>query len=129
MMEIVPVGLPLGFEVTFDSNSLEVAMRVFDDLGVQVGSPIQMINVFGNTYRGFFTPDDVKGFLIQKAVYTDNTYTTLDPNYSQGSETIIAIRIGGASSGGCSVVGYVLNNDEVVGLVDGSGDVKGIINC
>lgn len=45
--------------------------------------------VFGNTYFAQFTPTNGKQYVIHKAVYTDGTFTTLDANYAQGSESIL----------------------------------------
>jgi hypothetical protein len=92
-MEQVPSGVPLSFEITLDAPSLFVAMKVYDDSGgspILVQGPSAMANVLGNTYRGKFTATADKSYLILKAVYTDGTFTTLHPDYSQGTETIYA---------------------------------------
>lgn len=123
-MELAPSGVSLSFEVTFDRNDLHVGMSVYDDSGVSpvlVQGPSAMLNVVGNTYRGKFTALDTLSYIIFKAVYTDNTFMTLDSNYSQGSESIKAETIGGGgggSGGGCAVIGYITNNDTVIGLVN-----------
>lgn len=94
-MILVPADLKLPFEVTFDSSILDVAMRVFEipEIGSPslVSGPSAMDNVYGYTYVGQFTPLDNKSYLIHKAVYTDGTFATLHPDYSQSSETITAI--------------------------------------
>lgn len=92
----VPAGQATSFEVTYDSPSLQVAMRVFDNTTgtpVQVGSPIAMTNFFGNTYQARFTPVLPIPYLVHKAVYTDGTFVTLDNNYAAGSEGIIAVPV------------------------------------
>lgn len=91
-MEYVEAGVPCPFEVTYDSPSLDVALQVFD---VTSGSPvfvtkIAMLNVIGNTYFASFTPLSGKQYVINKAVYTDDTYDTLSLDYSQGSESLRA---------------------------------------
>lgn len=48
-----------------------------------------MVSVVGNTYVKSFTAIAAKSYLIFKAVYTDGTFTTLSPDYSQGTETIL----------------------------------------
>lgn len=120
-MEIAPLGVACSFEVTFDSSSLYVAMSVYDDSGA---SPVlvtktPMTNVVGNTYRGKFSPPATKPYIIFKAVYTDGTYTTLSPNYSQGSESIIAQVIAQPTSNstGCSIVGFVDSSNDVIGVI------------
>lgn len=122
-MELAPAGVPLSFEVTFDSPSLNVAMSIFDDTGaspVLISGPLVMTHVVNNTYRGKFTGAEFKNYIIIKAVYTDNTFTTLSPDYSQGSESIVVQNIGGSSGsgGGCTIVGIVNNNDTVIGYVN-----------
>lgn len=109
-MELVPSAVALSFEVTFDQPGLSVAMSVYDTSGgspVLLGSRTAMTLVYGNTYSAKFTPAIGKTYVIVKAVYTDGTFVTLDPNYSQGSESIYAQVIGSGSGGGLSLVGIV----------------------
>lgn len=92
-MNIAPAGKVLSFEVTYDSSILDVAMKVYDDSGpspVLVQGPTAMDLVVGSTYRGKFTAGNGKGYIIHKAVYTDPSFTTLHPDYAQGSESIFA---------------------------------------
>lgn len=123
-MELVPADVDLSFEVTFDSPTLDVAMSVFDTTSspaTLVQGPIAMQSVVGNTYVGYFNPDISKTYLIFKAVYTDDTFETLDDNYSQGTETIVAEDIGGGggSSSQCgAVIGFVNNPQNIVGFVN-----------
>lgn len=96
-MEFTQSGVPLSFEVTFDDSSLYVGLAVIDD---SAGSPvllsvIPMTSVYGNTYRAKFTPTAGKNYIFNKAVYTDDTYTEIDDNFSQGSESIYAEDIAG----------------------------------
>lgn len=123
-MELAPAGVPLSFEVTFDSPTLHVGMSVYDDSGalpVLLLSPFAMARVAPglNTYRGKFTAQAGKNYIILKAVYTDDTLTTLDGDYSQGSESIVAQYLNGTpDGGGCPVVGIVDETDAVIGVVD-----------
>jgi hypothetical protein len=122
-MELAPAGVPLSFEVTFDSPSLYVGMAVYNDSGstpVQVGSVIAMLNIPGtNTYRGKFSASANFNYIIIKGVYTDNTYTTYSSNYAQGSESIVAQNIGGPNPGvGGTVVGFVQPAPALVGIVN-----------
>lgn len=123
-MELVPPDVALPFEVTFDSPDLDVAMRVFNVSSgspIQVGSPIPMTVAYGNTYFGRFTAVVDRAYVINLAVYTDNTYATLDDNYSQGSESIYAQTSGGGGS--TQAVG------EVVGYVENTGAIEGQVVC
>lgn len=112
-MQLVPAETSLSFEVTFDSPTLYVGMSVYDDSGatpVLVQGPTAMLNVVGNTYRAKFTADVGKSYIIFKAVYTSAALTTLDSNYSQGSESIKAEYVGGSGGGGGTypLIGYVV---------------------
>lgn len=91
-MNHVSTESELNFEVTFDSPTLFVGMVVLDDTGVSpviIGAVQPMLNVYGNLYRGKFTPEFGKKYLIFKGVFTDNTYATLDVNYPSGSESFV----------------------------------------
>lgn len=123
-MELAPAGVTCSFEVTFDSGELNVAMSVYDTTtgsAILISGPTAMINIPGtNTYWKSFTPTVQRSYIIFKAVYTDDTFETLDTDYSQGSESIIAEDIGASpsgNSGGCNIVGLVIPNDPIVGLV------------
>lgn len=96
-MEFTQSGISLSFEVTYDLSSLFVGLAVYDDSGVSpvLVSLIPMLNWYGNSYRAKFTPSAGKSYLFNKAVYTDGTYTVINTNYSQGSESIHADDIAG----------------------------------
>ena len=107
-MQLVPAGQALSFEVTYQQNNLPVAMSVYDDSGptpIRIVAPFAMALVGGNTYRGKFTPEAGKSYIIIKAVYTDDSFTTLDEDYGQGSESIFALNV--STPQGCQVIGWV----------------------
>lgn len=117
-MELAPAGIPLSFEVTYDRDDLNVGMSVYDDTGsvpVLLLSPFAMLLVAGNTYRGKFTPQNGKSYIIIKAVYTDDTLTTVDEDYGQGSESIYSQYLTQPVQ---SVVGLVDDNEPILGLVE-----------
>ena len=122
-MEIAPAGIQLTFEVTFSDSDLPVAMSVYDVTGDSpdlVQGPTAMTNISGtNTYTGTFTPSLGESYVIVKGVYTDDTYTALDPDYAQGSESIIALNQGdgGSISTSCAVIGIVEPNPTIIGIV------------
>lgn len=122
-MNLAPGGVPLSFEVTFDSGVLNVAMSVYDTTAgsaVLVSGPAAMTNLAGtNSYYGKFTAADGHSYVIFKAVYTDGTFATLDSNYAAGTESIIAEDIGDGGGGGTTadVIGYVIPNPTVIGYV------------
>jgi hypothetical protein len=126
-MELAPANVPVSFEVTYSSPSLPVGLSVYDtttDTPVLVQAPLAMTNVPGtNTYVGNFTGENNKNYLILKAVYTDDTLTTIDTAWGQGSETITTEIQGGGGGGGgggssCIVTGYIVQSDPVVGFID-----------
>lgn len=123
-MELVQSGVSSPYEVTFSLPDLDVGMSVYDTSGlspVLVLGPVAMDLVYGNTYYAKFTATEDKSYVIVKAVYTDGTFTTLDDTYSQGSESIYAKDIsgggGGGSSNGDTVIGFVTNDDQLIGVV------------
>lgn len=100
-MQVVAAGTPLSFEYgAYDEvGSLSVGMKVYDITSIgsptQVGSTIAMAHIFGGAYAALFTPAANKQYLIHKAVYTDGSFTTLDPNRSPGVETFFASNTAG----------------------------------
>lgn len=130
-MEMIQGGLQSSFEATFDATGLSVAMSVYDVTagapGILVSGPTAMFNPAGYTYVGQFTPLVGKQYLILKAVYTDGTYTTLDPNHSQSTETVLGIDIGAImleSFQPTNLIGYLDNlvpvPKQIVNLIQGS---------
>ena len=122
-MELAPVA-QLTFEVTYDSPSLNVAMSVYDTTSgspVLVQGPTAMTHLIANTYFAKFTPTLSHEYVIFKAVYTDSGFGTLDTGYSAGTESIICETIGGGGGGstmsGCPVIGIVIPNPTVIGIV------------
>lgn len=112
-MKFVQAGISYSFEVTYDSPSLDVGMMVIDDSGLtpeEIGV-VPMVNVYGNTYRAKFTPEAGKSYVVNKAVYTDNTYDTIDDTYSQGSDSFTAGDIAGV------VLDAAIADHEEVGSV------------
>ena len=117
-MNLAPAGVNLSFEVTFDSDSLNVAMSVYDTTSgspILVQGPLAMASVYASTYFGRFTGLSGRTYVLVKAVYTDNTFTTLSPDYAQGSESIAVVDIGGGSgsTNSCAVVGVVYDNNPI----------------
>lgn len=111
-MELVPAGIALSFESTFNDPTLSVALVAYDTTGVTpvlIAGPTEMDLVYGNTYSGKFTPLAGRSYVIVKSVYTDGTFTVLDPTFSAGSESIFAENIPTTtgSTAGNNVVGIV----------------------
>lgn len=97
MSIVVPSGKEICFDYSFYSGSpgMPVAMKIYDlslgpGLEVLVAT-VAMYHVFNGTYWGTYTfsgTDAQKNFLIQKSVYTDGTFATVDGTYSPGSEIV-----------------------------------------
>lgn len=118
-MQLVPAGTPASFAASFNASDLSVAMSVYDDTGanpVLLLSPFSMSYVAANTYRGKFTPANGKTYIILMAVYTDNTFTTLNASFQVQSQSVLAQYLSSPPS-------------EVVGYVDDSETVTGVVNC
>jgi len=81
-----------------------------------------MTNVVGGTYEGKFVATAGRSYVIFKAVYTDDTYTELNPNFGQGSESIFAQIIPSSTGGGST-------GCAIIGFVDGYQDIIGFVNC
>jgi hypothetical protein len=122
-MNLAPANVPISCEVTFDSGALDVAMSVFDTTNgspVLASGPTAMDLVVDSTYFGIFTPLPGHSYVVVKAVYTDDTFATLDPNYSQASESFYSQAQGGSGGGSSdpSITGYVDLYQTVVGYVN-----------
>lgn len=123
-MTIAPANDTCSYEVTFDANNLHVAMSVYDVTGgspVLVQGPTAMPLVADYTYSGKFTAAIGHQYVMIKAVYTDNSFATLSPDYSQGSESVVGVDFTPSGGGGgttCEVVGIVIPDVTVVGIVE-----------
>jgi len=91
-MQFTQAGIPLSFEVTYDAPDLFVAMEVWDVSGVSPAlvDTLPMANLSGNTYYAKFTPVAGKTYVVNKAAYTDDTYSTRDGVHAEGSESFTA---------------------------------------
>lgn len=108
------VGQALSVEVNY-APTLFVGMTIFDDSGVspvQLGAILPMLNVISALYRAKYTLPYVGTFIFRKAVYTDGTFTALDPNYSESSESVQGVNLY-----------QFLNSDSVQVIVDDVDDV------
>lgn len=124
-MEMVQAGISIPLEVSFDSPLLYVGLVVYEvttGTPVKVAGPTAMPLVYDTTYFGVFTPNLNKSYVAVKAVYTDDTLTTLDSNYRPGSESFVAAELGGSGGGGSSL-------GEIIGIILPSPTLVGIIGC
>ena len=94
----VPAGVPASLEVTLDAPGLNVGFALWDDSG---SSPVQVtgqegqvngvypgFNWQGNSYRAKLPGSPYKWYVVHIAVYTDDTFTTIDTEEPQGSDSL-----------------------------------------
>jgi len=84
---------PVPVEVTYDSPSLNVGMLVYkfaSGAWSQVGSTVAALNLPGtNSYGAVWTPPDGSPYIIELKVFTDNTLTTPNTDYSASSRSFV----------------------------------------
>ena len=95
MANVIPSGKPNCFEysVFSGSGSNYVAIKIYDLSSgtASLVTTVGMTHVFNGTYWAAYTfPNSSAGknFLIQKSVYTDGTFATVDSSYAPGSEIV-----------------------------------------
>lgn len=129
-MNQVDGGISLPFEVTFDSPSLAfVAMKVYDvTVGEVLVATTSMVSVdSSSTYRAKFTADQNKSYVVRKNVYTDGTYTVIDPDHPFGSsESFLTKDAGSSSSEGSSLVAF-LGTDFITASITGDENILAMI--
>ena len=131
---IIP-GQKFSFGVTYDSPSLYVAAKIFDNSGASPAllATIAMANYYGNSYQGTYlitSPTLITSVLVQVSVYTDNTYTTLSTNYSQ-TDYVDQVQSSNSAQGasGCALTGIILQNNPIIGIILQNDPLIGIIPC
>jgi len=95
MAMIVPSNKSICFEYSVYSgdSARPVAMKIYDlSTGTAVlVTTLAMTHVFNGSYwAAYVFPNSGanKNYLIQKSVFTDNTFATIDGTYSPGSEIV-----------------------------------------
>ena len=90
-------GVVFNFTTSFvNADPDNVAFSVLDDTGsvpVLLESPVQMLNVEGDVYRGFFTPLAGKRYIVFMAVYTDDTFTSFDGDFVQQGLAVVGLNL------------------------------------
>lgn len=91
-MSIAQSGIPFGINYTsYDQlSSLFVRASIYD---ITSGSPSFVANVnlthaSAGSYNGIYTGTAGKVYAVVSAVYTDGTYSTLDPNRSPATDPV-----------------------------------------
>lgn len=127
-MGIVPAGLPASIEVTLDQPGLSVGFTLFDDSGVtpvqitgqagQVNGVFPALNYLRNSYRAKLPGIGGVWYVLQKSVYLDNTYTAVDPNYPQGSDSLFFVPLPGVILPSSGLVTAQVDTSEIRTFVE-----------
>lgn len=93
---IVPPRIPvlLSAQLAGRPTGLGVLARVFDSNNAEVpGSPFSLSHVSQGLYtNSAWTPISVGAFIARYEIYTDNTYSVIDPNRDWVIEDISVVR-------------------------------------
>lgn len=98
---IIPANISYGLSANFADSGLFAGMKIFN---TSTGAPVQITGLPGmvnnilpmtnvgvsNTYAAQFTGVNGNTYLFQFDVYTDGTYTAVDPAYPEQSKTAYA---------------------------------------
>lgn len=89
-MNIVPINTlaPLRFQIRDGSTTSFIRARIYDTDNNFVAI-VDLSHVVNGMYIGGYNFTVLGYYSVSYAVYTDNTYTTLDPYYELDSETYI----------------------------------------
>ena len=91
---------------------------------------VPMYSVGNGAYSGSYAGTQGKNYIVQSSVYTDDTYTVLNPAFPPGAESFQCAPVAGSGSGGgCEILGFVLQNNPVVGYVITNDPLVGYVEC
>lgn len=124
---------PMAVEVTFDQGGLNVGLiqSKWNGSGwTTVGSPaaVPSTGTGTNTYGTLWTPPDMSSWLVELAVFTDDTLTALQDGYLASSrafsfdQSVIASLNSRSST---DIIGMINDADEVGGIVEDGDEVIG----
>ena len=106
---------PVPIEVTYGQAGLPVAMSVSRWSGsawVPQGSPVaaKNTNSGSGTYGAIWTPPDTAPYIVELAVFEDNTFAAYDTDYSASSRSFLYNPL--PSSGNTDLTVEVTEQDE-----------------
>jgi hypothetical protein len=92
---------------------------------------VEMYSVGNGAYSGSYQGVQNKNYIVQSSVYTDDTFTVLNPAFPPGAESFQCAPIAGSGGGGasCEVVGIIQNDNQLVGYVQSPLTLVGFIQC
>jgi hypothetical protein len=84
---------PLKYTDPTFQSSLFVRARIYDTSGVSpvLENTVNLSQINNGTYWGKYTYTAGKTYLVQKLVFTDGTYTTVDQTYAQDNDDVQCI--------------------------------------
>lgn len=100
-MQLVQSGIPLAMEYgSYDMQpGLFVRLKLFDVTGVPtLEDTVNLTHIVNGGYIGLVTLNPNKNYYVSISVYTDNTYTTRNTDYSPSSQSYYAMNILGLVS-------------------------------
>jgi len=115
-MMLLPAGVSCPFEYTmFDADETrDIAMDVYDASDDSLVVTLPMVHKSKGTYVASFTPLDGKQYYTNKAVYTNNTYSTVDDAYAPASDTFVGVDLSNIGGGGVTTV---IHPPDFVGVI------------
>lgn len=125
--QILPIEITYidpGLFVQAEINDVTTGTRVFvQDLHLAEYPP--------GSYVGYFSPIAGKSYYVIKRVFTDGTYTTVDPNYAPSTLAVQCVNVSGGGGGSSgpqpSIRGIVgCSTQPIVGIV-GAAPIIGIV--
>ena len=104
-------------------SSLNVAATILDNTEGLPGTLAEFVHMtysgLGGVYLGQFTFTAGHTYSIIKLVYTDNTFETIDTDFSPDQDDVQCVDVGGGGGGdSCTLVGIVSASPTLVGCVE-----------
>jgi hypothetical protein len=108
-MEFIQPNILTPFEVTYGDTGLFVQAAIYNaTTGSAVfSSDVNMTEVVTGSYVGWFTPAASSTYFVVKRVFTDGTYSVLNPNYLASSETVQVGSVAGSMIGAQAIVAHI----------------------
>lgn len=94
---------PLKYtDPTFTAGPLFIRANIYDTSGVSpsLESTVNLTLIDNGTYWAKYTFTAAKTYLVQKLVYTDGTYSTVDQTYAQDNDDVQCVDLQAGGGGG-----------------------------
>jgi len=127
------IEAPLSYVDPTFTGGLDVAAKILDvTTGTAVvEATVPLIEYNSGLYKANYQFTEGKLYQIEKNVYTNNTYVTVDQDYPPSVDDIQCLNLtggGGSTTSSCAVVGYVIKTPVVVGFVTNN-NIIGYVTC